>query len=82
MILASVAIGGLSALLRIYLFYYLDVASGAAIILVATTIFFATLALTGSAKKLSKVLSIMSSRYVVTSGPTVEFRKERECEGG
>lgn len=41
MILAGAAIGSLSALLGIYLSYYLDVASGAAIILVATTIFLA-----------------------------------------
>jgi manganese/iron transport system permease protein len=51
MILASVAVGGLSALLGIYLSYYLDVASGAAIILVATAFFFVILALTGRARK-------------------------------
>jgi manganese/iron transport system permease protein len=51
MILASVAVGGLSALLGIYLSYYLDVASGAAIILVATALFFVALALTGGARK-------------------------------
>ena len=51
MILASVAIGGLSALLGIYLSYYLDVASGAAIILVATALFFIALALSGRAGK-------------------------------
>jgi hypothetical protein len=55
MILASVAVGVLSALLGIYLSYYLDVASGAAIILVATALFFITLALTGWARKLSDV---------------------------
>ncbi|CAA9444117.1 MAG: Mn-Zn_transporter_SitD [uncultured Rubrobacteraceae bacterium] len=53
MILASVAVGALSALLGIYLSYYLDVASGAAIILVATALFFATLAVTGPVRKLS-----------------------------
>ncbi|MGB3683922.1 MAG: metal ABC transporter permease [Rubrobacteraceae bacterium] len=41
MILAGAAIGSLSALVGIYLSYYLDVASGAAIILVATAIFLA-----------------------------------------
>ena len=51
MILASVAVGSLSALLGIYLSYYLDVASGAAIILVATALFFVALALTGYARK-------------------------------
>ena len=54
MILASVAAGALSALLGIYLSYYLDVASGAAIILVATALFFIALALTGRAPKLSE----------------------------
>lgn len=44
MILASVALGCLSAVLGIYLSYYLDVASGAAIILVATALFFWVLA--------------------------------------
>lgn len=39
MMLASVGIGALSAILGIYLSYYLDVASGAAIILVATAFF-------------------------------------------
>lgn len=53
MILASVAVGTLSALLGIYLSYYLDVASGAAIILVATALFFVSLALTGWTPKLS-----------------------------
>ncbi len=53
MILASVAVGALSALLGIYLSYYLDVASGAAIILVATALFFVTLTLTGPVRKLS-----------------------------
>ena len=55
MILASAGIGALSALLGIYLSYYLDLASGAAIILVATAIFFLTLALTGRARKLADV---------------------------
>lgn len=41
MILAGAGIGSLSALVGIYLSYYLDVASGAAIILVATVIFLA-----------------------------------------
>jgi manganese/iron transport system permease protein len=40
MMLASMGLGSLSALLGIYLSYYLDVASGAAIILVATVLFF------------------------------------------
>lgn len=53
MIFASVVAGTLSALLGIYLSYYLDVASGAAIILVATALFFVSLALTGRAPKLS-----------------------------
>ncbi|MEW6638231.1 MAG: metal ABC transporter permease, partial [Actinomycetota bacterium] len=44
LILASVGFGALSALLGIYLSYYLDLASGAAIILVATIIFFVVLA--------------------------------------
>lgn len=43
MILASMALGSLSALLGIYLSYYLNVASGASIILVATALFFAAL---------------------------------------
>ena len=55
MILASVAVGSFSALLGIYLSYYLDLASGVAIILVATTLFFLTLALTGRARKLSAI---------------------------
>ena len=55
MILVSVAVGGFSALLGIYLSYYLDLASGAAIILVATALFFITLALTGRARKLSGI---------------------------
>ena len=53
MILASVAVGSLSALLGIYLSYYLDVASGAAIILVATALFFIALALSGRSSKIS-----------------------------
>lgn len=52
MILASVAVGSLSALLGIYLSYYLDVASGAAIILVATALFFVALALSSRPPKL------------------------------
>jgi manganese/iron transport system permease protein len=55
MILVSVAVGSLSALLGIYLSYYLDLASGAAIILVATSFFFVTLAITGHARKLSNI---------------------------
>lgn len=43
MILISVLVGCLSALLGIYVSYYLDVASGAAIILVATALFFGVL---------------------------------------
>ena len=45
--------GSFSALLGICLSYYLDLASGAAIILVATALFFLTLALTGLMRKLS-----------------------------
>lgn len=55
MIAASMLIGCLSALLGIYLSYYLDVASGAAIILTATALFFIALALTGRREKLSEV---------------------------
>ncbi len=44
MILVGAAIGSFSALLGIYLSYYLDVASGAAIILVATAIFLSVFA--------------------------------------
>ncbi len=55
MIFASMVIGCLSAVLGIYLSYYLDVASGAAIILTATAFFFITLVLTGRRKKLSEV---------------------------
>src|SRR5215208_7244774 len=55
MILASVVVGAFSALLGIYLSYYLDLASGAAIILVATALFFLTLALTGRARKLPAI---------------------------
>ena len=51
MIAASAATGALSALLGIYLSYYLDVASGAAIILVATAIFLLVFAVTGLPKK-------------------------------
>jgi ABC-type Mn2+/Zn2+ transport system permease subunit len=52
MIFASAALGSLSALLGIYLSYYLDVASGAAIILVATALFFAAFAARGLAERL------------------------------
>jgi manganese/iron transport system permease protein len=55
MILSSVAIGSLSALLGIYLSYYLDLASGAAIILVATAFFFVVLAVTGGSRRLAGV---------------------------
>ena len=48
-------LGSFSALLGIYLSYYLDLASGAAIVLVATALFFVTLALTGRARKLSAI---------------------------
>ena len=48
-------LGSFSALLGIYLSYYLDLASGAAIILVATALFFLTLALTGRTRKLSAI---------------------------
>lgn len=51
MILASATIGALAAVLGIYVSYYLDVASGAAIILVATAIFLAAFALTGLPRK-------------------------------
>jgi manganese/iron transport system permease protein len=54
MILMSMAIGSLSALLGIYLSYYLDLASGAAIILVATAFFFVTLAATSRGRPLSE----------------------------
>ena len=47
MMLLSSTIGGFSAVLGIYLSYYLDLASGAAIILVATVLFFVALALGG-----------------------------------
>lgn len=47
MMLLSSALGALSAVLGIYLSYHLDLASGAAIILVATVFFFAALALSG-----------------------------------
>lgn len=53
MILTGMGFGSISALLGIYLSYYLDVASGAAIILVATAIFFLILALTGRGRKLA-----------------------------
>ena len=48
-------LGSFSALLGIYLSYYLDLASGAAIILVTTALFFLTLALTGHTRKLSAI---------------------------
>lgn len=51
MIAASAATGALSAMFGIYLSYYLDVASGAAIILVATAIFLLVFAITGVSKK-------------------------------
>ncbi len=57
MILASVVVGAFSALLGIYLSYYLDLASGAAIILVATALFFVTLALTGRKPSARRVAS-------------------------
>ena len=47
MIFVSAGLGCLSSLLGIYLSYYLDVASGAAIILVATALFFAVFAARG-----------------------------------
>lgn len=53
MIFAGMGFGSISALLGIYLSYYLDVASGAAIILVATALFFLFLALTGRGRKLA-----------------------------
>ena len=52
MIFTSAALGSLSALLGIYLSYYLDVASGAAIILVATALFFAAFAARGLSDRL------------------------------
>ena len=48
-------LGSFSGLLGIYLSYYLDLASGAVIILVATALFFVTLALTGYMRKLSGI---------------------------
>ncbi len=57
MILASVVVGAFSALLGIYLSYYLDLASGAAIILVATALFFVALALTGRKLSVRRVAS-------------------------
>lgn len=53
MILAGMGFGSISAILGIYLSYYLDVASGAAIIIVATAIFFVALAFTGRLRKLA-----------------------------
>lgn len=50
MMFLSSALGGLSAVLGIYLSYHLDLASGAAIILVATVLFFAAFALSGLAR--------------------------------
>lgn len=51
MIAASAGVGALAAVLGIYLSYYLDVASGAAIILVATAIFIVAFAFTGLSRK-------------------------------
>lgn len=51
MIAASAGIGALAAVLGIYVSYYLDVASGAAIILVATAFFLAAFAVTGLPRK-------------------------------
>jgi ABC-type Mn2+/Zn2+ transport system permease subunit len=51
MIAASAGIGVVAAGLGIYLSYYLDVASGAAIILVATAIFLVAFAVTGLPRK-------------------------------
>lgn len=51
MIAASAGIGALAAVLGIYLSYYLDVASGAAIILVATAIFVLAFSFTGLPRK-------------------------------
>lgn len=59
MILGGAAIGSISALLGIYLSYYLDVASGAAIILVATAIFlgvFATRSLRDRLRRSDKIV--------------------------
>lgn len=53
MIASSAGIGALAAVLGIYLSYYLDVASGAAIILVATAIFLIAFAVTGLPRKTS-----------------------------
>jgi len=55
MIFASAALGSFSALLGIYLSYYLDVASGAAIILVATALFFVAFAARGLGDRLRGV---------------------------
>lgn len=55
MILASCAIGSLSAVLGIYLSYYAAAASGASIILVATAIFLVTLAVTGRVRKAASI---------------------------
>lgn len=52
MILGSVGLGSLSALLGIYLSYYLDVASGAAIIIVATVLFLAVFAVQSGRERL------------------------------
>lgn len=51
MISASAAIGALAAVLGIYVSYYLDVASGAAIILVATVLFVGVFVVTGMHQK-------------------------------
>lgn len=55
MIAASAATGALSAVLGIYLSYFLDVASGAAIILVATALFLTVFAVTGFPKKTAEL---------------------------
>ncbi len=53
MMLLSSTLGGFSAVLGIYLSYYLDLASGAAIILVATVLFFVALTLSGFSRSSS-----------------------------
>lgn len=55
MIFSSAGIGALAAVLGIYISYYLDVASGAAIILVATAFFLVAFALTGLPRKASSL---------------------------
>jgi ABC-type Mn2+/Zn2+ transport system permease subunit len=56
MIATSAAIGSFSALIGVYVSYYLDVASGAAIILVATVLFLAVLTFTGRRRSYSNGL--------------------------